>query len=219
MSPDTRPNPTLWSPYSVPRKRRLGVGASNRPLTTRPTATTSTSTRSPTPNDGRYRVSKRLIRVLAAETDWWCRRTFVDRSLVDPASFGGSHAIEYNKWLADLIRWRTRRAGYEYHVTIAHRQPLRTDKFIRERLQEELTKRRRDEGLPKVQLDTVLAKNDRLLQVADLLASGVRQLYLPSQNAMKIELAHDLRNLIQEEGRSGNRRISRFEWKPKPRTN
>ena len=141
------------------------------------------------PKNGRYRVSRLIVNDLASHTDWWCHFTYVDRTLVDTAYFSGSPEIEYKKWLADLIRWRTKRADYEYHVTIAFRSILAHDDFIPTRLQAELDARHRDKDFPVVRLDTELAKNDRLLQVADLLASGTRQQYSPSHNAHKVDLA------------------------------
>jgi hypothetical protein len=165
------------------------------------------------PRDGRYRVSRILLARMRATYDWWGHYMYVDRSLVDPKYFSRSAQVEYNKWVADLIRWRTRRAGYEYHVTIAYRDRLRTDNFLPERLQDELD-RRAATGVPRVYLRTRLSRDDDLLQIADLIASAVHQRYEPSGNALKEELGATVEGLVKRKAAIGNRRIYPFEWKP-----
>ena len=167
------------------------------------------------PRNGRYRVSQRLVQSLSDNTDWWGHFSYIDRSLVDASYFSHSVDIEYNKWLADLIRWRTRRAGYRYEVLIAHRDRLRADDFIPERLQFELNRRSQFEGLPEVALKAALARTDRMLQMADLLVSGIRQRYIPSGNPLKREIGEKVDALVRWPEGTGNRRIFPFEWRPR----
>ena len=166
------------------------------------------------PRQGRYRVSKRLLAQMRRRYDWWGHYMYVDRKLVDTSYFSGSAQIEYNKWVADLIRWRTRRPGYEYEVLISHRDRLRADDFLPERLQAELDVRAVVDGKPVVCLSTKLAREDRMLQLADLLTSGIHQRYRPSGNPIKEELSALVDGLVKKSGAYGNRRIYPFEWKP-----
>lgn len=166
------------------------------------------------PRHGRFLVSKRIVADMAGTMDWWAHYTYVDRNLVDTSYFGHSGDIEYNKWLADLIRWRTKRSGYRYKVVVAQRDRLRNDNFIPDGLQTELDVRRALDGSPEVLLSTAPGRSDRMLQVADLLVSAVRQRYVPSGNPLKEELAKDVDRLIKWEGQPGNRRIRPFEWMP-----
>lgn len=92
---------------------------------------------------------------------------------------------------------------------------MRNDDFIPDRLQRQLTRRHEVSGLPEVTLSTALAGSDRLLQLADLVTSAVRQRYLPSGNPLKAELAGDIADLTKDLGTGGNRRIRPFEWKPR----
>lgn len=166
------------------------------------------------PGDGRYRVSKRLLAVLAAHGDWSGNYTYINRAWVTPARFSGSAQIEYNKWVADLIRFRTALPGFRYRVMIAHRDRDVGDTFIPDGLQAELT-RAHLAGAPEVTLAVRANRDDRLLQIADLITSGVRQRHWPSTNPNKLELAGLIDSMVQGRGPDDNRRIRPFEWMPK----
>ena len=168
------------------------------------------------PMDRRYLATKKLLALLRRGPDWYAHFIHIDRSLVDRTYFGNEDYIEFNYWMGQLIKHRTKRTGRCYQVIVAERERTRDDRYMPELLQDQLDKRSYFDDAPHVDLTLDLARRDRLLQVADLIGSATRQLYLPSGNPLKEEIARDVADLVKPKGGliRTYQRIYGWHWRP-----
>jgi hypothetical protein len=166
--------------------------------------------------DGRYHATKAVLQLLRRYTDWYGHFIHVDRQLVVPAFFGNQENIEFNYWMGQLIKRRTARDGRCYQVIVAERERTRGDRYMPIILQDQLDKRRYFDDAPHVELDMEYARHDRLLQLADLIGSATRQLYQPSGNPIKEEIANEVAALVRPTGGliRTSQRLYGWHWKP-----
>lgn len=167
------------------------------------------------PADPRYLATERLVALLNRRTDWWAHYLLIDRSLVDTSYFSNKDQIEFNHWMGTLIRYRTRQSDRCYRVTIADRSRNDADGYLPGKLQERLDMRQIATGGPHVVLETRPARDDRLVQVADTIASAVHQIVLPSENPNKQAIATKINRMVRPmRGARANQRIYAWPWKP-----
>ncbi|HVM29142.1 MAG TPA: DUF3800 domain-containing protein [Candidatus Limnocylindrales bacterium] len=168
--------------------------------------------------DGRYRATHAVLDLLERTTDWYGHYLRIDRRLVTPAYFGNQDQIEFNKWVGMLIQKRTEKPHVCYEVIIADRQRNHADGYLTSRLQVQLDRRRRSDG-SHVVVGADLARHDRLLQLADLLGSAVRQSSVPSSNPCKLAIAERVSGLIRPmTGHAArHQRLYGWEWRPSVR--
>jgi hypothetical protein len=166
--------------------------------------------------DGRYRATKTVLDLLRRHNDWYAHFIHIDRTLVDPSRFGFEDQIEFNYWMGQLIKHRTKRPGRCYRVVVAQRERTRGDRYLPELLQQQLDSRSYFDDAPHVDLAIDVPRHDRLLQVADLIGSGTRQLFLPSGNPLKEEIAAEVEDLIRPSGGviRTYQRIYPWHWRP-----
>lgn len=170
----------------------------------------------PSRPDERYRATKMVLALLRRYPDWYAHFLHVDRSRVNRAMFSRRRDIEFNYWMGLLIKRRTSRTGRCYRVIVAERERTRGDRYLPEMLQGQLDERAAFEGGAHVQLDLDFARHDRLLQVADLIGSATRQLYEPSGNRIKEEIAADVAALVRPRGGLilPGQRLYAWHWRP-----
>lgn len=166
--------------------------------------------------DGRYKATKIVLELLRRHPDWYAHFIHIDRRLVDQSRFGNEDNIEFNYWMGQLIKRRTTRLGRCYNAIIAERERRRGDRYMPQVLQDQLDKRSYFDDAPHVDLTIDLARHDRLLQVADFIGSATRQLYQPSGNPMKEEIANEVATLVKPTGGIVRtyQRIYPWHWRP-----
>lgn len=171
------------------------------------------------PEDPRYRASSAVLDLLNRRTDWYAHYLLIPRHLVATEYFDDQDQIEFNYWMAMLIQKRTLRQGHCYDVTIADRQRNHADGYLYKRLPERLAIRQVLEGAPHTEIGYRPAREDRLLQVGDLIASSVHQLVVPSLNPNKLALAQRVATMVRPKSGSArlSQRIYAWEWRPNPR--
>ena len=157
-------------------------------------------------NDWQHRVVRRIFMDLRrVSRSWYSRMLHVNPLSLDSWSHLSTQD-KYDSLIANLVlQFATRAFTQNMKIVISNKSRPAADDFLPKGLEELLNEKSKLISGPIFTVELSCPKNNDLLQLADLLTSGVRQALYPSRNKNKCMLAGLLQPLIDD-------RISIWNW-------
>lgn len=157
-------------------------------------------------DDWQFKFVRRLFKDLRrVRHSWYSRMIHVSPKELEKWS-DLNMQDKYDNLIAELVLSSAPKARTKcMKIVISDRARPLVDTFLPEGLEQLLNDRSSEHGGPKFCMELENHKNNDFLQMADVLTSGIRQIYYPSKNRNKCMLAGMLQPLV-------NNRIIIWEW-------
>jgi hypothetical protein len=148
------------------------------------------------PEDWQYKAVREVFRSLTdLQRSWYARVIHVPTG--NPIEADISLQEVYDIVVGSLIyRFAGRAKSNELRIVLSHRNRAGDSEFLPKGIQRLANMRSKMIDGPRITVEVKPHRSDDLLQLADLVMSSVRQVYYPSPNPNKEQLAETAKSLI-----------------------